>query len=137
MSPKLIRVFKNLFTRGAFGFFLREVFGHGSRAQKPFVFAQGLFPSAAFIIFQVVLHLFAFPLFFNTIFLFWCPLFFLSFLPCDSLPFGILLFLQSLSPGLFHRSLFWDVSRYLVATLHVFLYLPLRAVGERTLRAGE
>lgn len=137
MSLKLIRVFKNLFTRGAFGFLLREVFGHGSRTQEPFVLPHGLFPSAVFIIFHVVLHLLAVPLFFHTVFLFLCPLFFLPLLSCDFLPFGVLLFLQSLSSGLFHSNLFRDVSGYSVLTLDVLLHPSLCAVSERTLRAGE
>lgn len=138
VSLELIQVFKNLLTHGAFGFLLRDVLGHGPRAQKPFVFPRGLFPSAVFLIFHVVLHLLAFPLSFDSsVFLFLCPLFVLSLLPRDFPPFGVLLFLQRLPSGFFRRHLFRDAGRYSVLTLDVLSYLSLCAVSERALGAGE
>ena len=70
VSLQLIRMFKKLSTLCAFGFLICEVFGHGSRDQKSFVF-----PSTSLLVFQVVLLLLPFSLFFTTFFLFAFPLF--------------------------------------------------------------
>lgn len=75
VSLQLIRMFKKLSTLCAFGFLLCEVFAHGSRDQKSFVFPCGLFPSTSLLVFQVVLLLLPFQLFFNTFFLLAFPLF--------------------------------------------------------------
>lgn len=128
MSLQLIWMFKNLFTLGAFGFFLCKVFGHRSRAQKPFVFPRWLFPSTSFLVFQVVLLLLAFSLYLNTVFLFPFPL----FLQVASyfLLFGAFTFLQSFGSCLFHRCFLRHVSGYVMLTLDVLLYLPLCAVSK-------
>lgn len=129
---ELIWMFKNLFTCLAFGFFLCEVFAHLSRAQKPFVFPRGLFPSPPLLVFQVVLLLLALPLFFETIFLFALPPFFLRVAVCFLLfSDRVFTFLLSLCSDFFHRFLF------LVLILDVLLYLSLCAMSKRTLRADE
>lgn len=125
----MIWMFKNLFALVAFGFFLCEVFVHGSRAQKPFVFPRGLFPSTSFLVFQVVLLLLTFPLFFDTFFLFAFPLFLRA--AFYFLLFSVRVFAFLLSPcsGFFHR-FFMSGSCRGVLTLDVLLDLPLYAVSE-------
>lgn len=137
VSLKLIWMFKNFFTLGAFSFFLCEVYGYRSCAQEPFVFPYGLSLFMSLLVFQVVLLLLTYTLFFNTVFLFSFPLFLrvVSF----SLLFGVqvVTFLWSLCLGFFHRYFFLHGSCYVVLTLDVLLNLPLCSVSERTLRAHE
>lgn len=75
VSLQLIRMFKKLSTLCAFGFLLHEVFAHGSRDQKSFVFPRGLFTSTPLLVFQVVPLLLPFLLFFYAFYLFAFPLF--------------------------------------------------------------
>ncbi len=103
VSLQLIWMFKNLFALRAFGFFLREVFVHGSRAQKPLVFPRGLFPSTSFLVFQVVLLLLTFPLFFDTVFLFAFALFLQAAFYFLLFSVRVFAFLRSLCSGFFHR----------------------------------
>lgn len=115
VSLQLIRMFKNLFTRGAFGFVLHKVFAHRSHAQKPFVFPCGLFPSPSLLVLQVVLL--AFFLFVGCIFLFLLPLYLqVAF---NFLLFSVFRFLPSLCSG------FFGFVCYMVLNVDVLLYFLL------------